>query len=153
MKVEDITKRLQELEAVKKADLALEQRNEIANLYEVVLRKTFTATSCNDCYHDAVIEMLLYIRKHGDVKPYKRYLLKPGALLREGFGSDRFYVADTLTDEKAREFLRRDNSLLSLFARVPDDWNEPDKEKPAEGEEMPKEEAPVIVKRTRKKRK
>lgn len=124
MTAEEITKMLQELEGVDKRALTLEQKSTISELYSVVLQKEFRATSCNDCYSDAVIEMLCYLRRHGEVKPVRKYRLKAGALLQHGFGSSVFYTDMNITDDVAREFLRNDKSLVTQFSSLPGNWQE-----------------------------
>lgn len=101
------------------------QKREIENLYKQVFRESFTPTSCSNCYHDAVDKMWAYIRKHGDVMPEREFVLKHGAVINVGeFGSGRFYIRHTLTDDLAMEYLRKNPAGIREFEAYPTDWKE-----------------------------
>ena len=101
------------------------QKREIENLYKQVFRESFTPTSCSNCYHDAVDKMWAYIRKHGDVMPEREFILKHGAVINVGeFGSGRFYIRHTLTDDLAMEYLRKNPAGIREFEAFPADWKE-----------------------------
>lgn len=101
------------------------QKREIENLYKQVFRESFTPTSCSNCYHDAVDKMWAYIRKHGDVMPEREFILKHGAVINVGeFGSGRFYIRHTLTDDLAMEYLRKNPVGIREFEAYPADWKE-----------------------------
>lgn len=101
------------------------QKREIENLYKQVFRESFTPTSCSNCYHDAVDKMWAYIRKHGDVMPEREFILKHGAVINVGeFGSGRFYIRHTLTDDLAMEYLRKNPAGIREFEAYPTDWKE-----------------------------
>jgi hypothetical protein len=100
-------------------------KREIENLYKQVFRESFTPTSCSNCYHDAVDKMWAYIRKHGDVMPEREFILKHGAVINVGeFGSGRFYIRHTLTDDLALEYLRKKPAGIREFEAYPADWKE-----------------------------
>ena len=101
------------------------QKREIEALYKQVFRESFTPTSCSNCYHDAVDKMWAYIRKHGDVMPEREFILKHGAVINVGeFGSGRFYIRHTLTDDLAMEYLRKNPAGIREFETFPVDWKE-----------------------------
>ena len=101
------------------------QKREIEALYKQVFRESFTPTSCSNCYHDAVDKMWAYIRKHGDVMPEREFILKHGAVINVGeFGSGRFYIRHTLTDDLALEYLRKNPAGIREFEAYPADWKE-----------------------------
>ena len=101
------------------------QKREIEALYKQVFRESFTPTSCSNCYHDAVDKMWAYIRKHGDVMPEREFILKHGAVINVGeFGSGRFYIRHTLTDDLALEYLRKNPAGIREFEAYPSDWQE-----------------------------
>ena len=106
------------------ASLTANDKDEIESLYTQVLDKKFVRTSCNDCYHDAIIEMICYIKKHGKMKEKCAYKLKNGVLLQMEFGSSDFYVNETLTDEIAEQYLAKYPDSILFFAEYPDDWKE-----------------------------
>ena len=101
MEVIDVVNRLKELGSI--ASLSSSDKVEIENLYTLVLDKKFARTSCSDCYHDAVIEMSVYLNKNGKMKEKSEYGLKNGVLLQMGFGSAEMYTNANLTDESCRE--------------------------------------------------
>ena len=106
------------------APLTANDKDEIESLYTQVLDKKFVRTSCNDCYHDAIIEMICYIKKHGKMKEKCAYKLKNGVLLQMEFGSSDFYVNETLTDEIAEQYLAKYPDSILFFAEYPEDWKE-----------------------------
>ena len=106
------------------APLTANDKDEIESLYTKVLDKKFVRTSCNDCYHDAIIEMICYIKKHGKMKEKCAYKLKNGVLLQMEFGSSDFYVNETLTDEIAEQYLAKYPDSILFFAEYPEDWKE-----------------------------
>ena len=106
------------------APLTANDKDEIESLYTQVLDKKFVRTSCNDCYHDAIIEMICYIKKHGKMKEKCAYKLKNGVLLQMEFGSSDLYVNETLTDEIAEQYLAKYPDNILFFAEYPDDWKE-----------------------------
>lgn len=121
-RVNEIVIRLEQLRGEKSLNSL--EKSEIESLYDEVLGKKFRRTSCTDCYRDAVIEMYLYLRKNGKMKEKCKYVLKNGALLQIGFGSQKMYTNKNLTDDVAEEYLRANPSHIDLFAAVPDNWKE-----------------------------
>lgn len=108
-----------------RGEYSQEQKRDIENLYKQVFRESFTPTSCSNCYHDAVDKMWAYIRKHGDVMPEREFILKHGAVINVGeFGSGRFYIRHTLTDDLALEYLRKNPAGIREFETYPSDWKE-----------------------------
>lgn len=120
MSVDDVCDRLKELGKV--TTFSLSEKEEIGNLYPVVLGKSFVKTSCNDCYRDAVFEMYSYLKKNGKMKEKTIYGLKNGVLLQMGFGSGDFYTNANLTDEAAERFLAMNPDKSNFFSVLPDDW-------------------------------
>lgn len=106
-----------------RGDYTNEQKRQIESLYKQVFREVFVATSCTNCYHDAVDKMWAYIRKHGDVMPEREFVLKYGAVINiGGFGEAKFYIRHTLTDELAVQYLRKNPSGIREFESYPKDW-------------------------------
>lgn len=107
-----------------KSPLSSSEKSEIEAMYYEVLGRTFAKTSCTNCYHDAVIEMYSYLKKHGKMKEKSSYALKNGVLLQMAFGSGEMYTNDNLTDEAAERYLAANPKGISLFAVTPTDWGE-----------------------------
>lgn len=108
----------------KKFDSDEKQKIEIA--YEKVLGKKFTRTGCPDCYHDAIIEAMAYLKKNGKCKPVCRYELYHGEYFRlGGFGSSELYTHATCTDEVAMKYLYETNGNgADKFMKLPENWQE-----------------------------
>ena len=51
-----------------KVSLSSSDKSDIELMFHEVLGRTFTKTSCGDCYRDAVIEMYSYLKRYGIVK-------------------------------------------------------------------------------------
>nr|DAG34414.1 MAG TPA: hypothetical protein [Caudoviricetes sp.] len=122
MDVIDVVNRLKELGSI--SSLSPSEKTEIEKLYNDVLDKKITRTSCSDCYHDAVIETMLYLKKHGKMKEKSEYKLKNGVLLQMEFGSSNFYTNDNLTNDIAEEYLAKYPDNANYFSKMPDDWQE-----------------------------
>lgn len=113
MEVTEVIERLKELGGV--TSLSFSEKAEVEGLYHDVLDKTFVRTSCNDCYRDAIIEMSVYLKKHGKMKEKRAYKLKSGVLLQMEFGSPDFYTNENLTDDIAEEYLKKYPRQCRLF--------------------------------------
>lgn len=122
MEVIEVVDRLKELGSV--ASLSSSDKAEIENLYTIVLDKKFVRTSCSDCYKDAVIEMIVYLKKNGKIKEKSDYGLKNGVVLQMEFGSSEMYTNANLTDEIAEKYLERYPDNIKYFSKKPDDWKE-----------------------------
>lgn len=122
MEVTEVIERLKELGGV--TSLSFSEKAEVEGLYHDVLDKTFVRTSCNDCYRDAIIEMSVYLKKHGKMKEKRAYKLKSGVLLQMEFGSPDFYTNENLTDDIAEEYLKKYPDNVGYFAELPEDWEE-----------------------------
>lgn len=123
-KVKAITEQLTAL--LDAHEFSREQKQTVETLYEQVLKKTFTRTGCPDCYHDAIVEALAYLRKHGDVKAETRYELIYGEYFYlGGFGSSNLIVNSTMTDDLAIQYLAEtDGNGIDKFEKVPANWKE-----------------------------
>jgi hypothetical protein len=122
MTLNEVTDRLDALR--RKNVLEHSDKKEIEELYPIVLDKSFVKTSCNDCYRDAVIEMILFIKRNGKMKEKTLYALKNGALIQMEFGSGEMYTNSNLTDEVAERFLAAHPNGKVLFSKLPEDWAE-----------------------------
>ena len=123
MSVDEAIRRITELRGRVDSGLSSMEKAEVARLYGEVLGKTFRATTCRDCYRDACIEMVLYLRKNGAMKEKSRYVLLNGVIIRE-FGTGRVYSNANLTDKVAEAWLRKYPQQIKMFAAYPEDWQE-----------------------------
>lgn len=122
MKVFEVVNKLEVLRG--KSSLSASDKSDIQMMYREILDKDFLKTSCNDCYHDAIIEMYVYLKRNGKMKERSNYSLKNGVLLQMGFGSNEMYTNDNLTDEIAERYLSKNPKGILLFSVVPTDYEE-----------------------------
>jgi hypothetical protein len=127
MDIEKVVKRMQELGS--NASLSSSDKLEIEHWYYKALGKTFRKTSCSDCYHDAAIEICLYLKRNGKMKEKSNYALKNGILLQPEFGKSSFYTNANLTDEVAEKYLAKHPENINMFSVYPNDWEERVKER------------------------
>lgn len=96
-------------------------KDRIERLYYEVLGKTFRPTSCQQCYHDAVIEIYLHLKREKTMAKKCNYRMKAGFIIScPDFRNGRIYTNDNLTDEVAREFLKKYPKRESCFSKMPD---------------------------------
>lgn len=98
-------------------------KNTIENLYSSVLGKTFRPTSCQQCYHDALIEVYHYLKKNGKMAEKSNFVLKAGAIIHSPvFENGKIFTNDNMTDEVAMGYLARFPGQIVLFQKVPDGY-------------------------------
>lgn len=106
----------------------------IERLYWAVLGRVFRPTSCQNCYHDAVIEIYSYLKKHDTMAEEKKYLLKAGAIINTpAFDEGKIYSNANLTDDVASRYLEKFPNQVVLFQKLPD----PEPEAAPEAEAKP----------------
>lgn len=95
-------------------------KSEIEKLYKAVLGKDFIPTTCQNCYHDAVIELYLYLKNNGKMAEKCNYRLKAGAIINSpSFENGKIYTNDNLTDKVAAAFLAKFPKQSFLFQKMP----------------------------------
>ena len=90
----------------------------IERLYYEVLAKRLSGCRCPDKWHDAVLEINSYIKKHGKMKEKSNYKLRAGVILQIA-GSSEIYTNDNLTDEVAAAFLKEHPNATGRFEVIP----------------------------------
>lgn len=91
----------------------------IVRMYGDVLGKTFRPTTCQQCYHDALIEIYLYLRKNKTMKKKCSYKLRAGFIIScPTFHSGQIYTNDNLTDKIAEEYMELFPSKVAMFDRT-----------------------------------
>lgn len=94
----------------------------IEELYFQVLRKEFVRTSCQQCYHDAVIEIYCYLKKYRKMKQKCNYRLRAGFIIAcPDFYFGKVFTNENLTDKVAKEYLKRYPKQEQYFAELPDE--------------------------------
>ena len=92
----------------------------IRRLYREVLGKEMRQTSCQTCYHDAVVEMFYHINHNGKMARKRKYLLKAGAMIQSAdIDNGKVYTNANLTDSVAARYLRKHPARAILFQRMP----------------------------------
>lgn len=94
------------------------EQETIERLYCEVLGKPMRECRCPDKWHDAVLEIISYIRKHGKMKEKSNYKLRAGVILQIA-GSSEVYTNDNLTDDVAIAFLKEHPNAVQRFETIP----------------------------------
>jgi len=92
----------------------------IEELYYEVTGKSFVPTSCQQCYHDALVEIVYFLNKNGKMAEKLNYRLKAGAIINcPAFMGGKVFSNDNLTDEVAQNYLEQFPDNVELFQKVP----------------------------------
>lgn len=91
-------------------------KDAIERTYKAVIGRTFVQTSCQQCYHDAVVEIYHHIKKYGKMAEVKKYNLKAGAIINcPNFQEGKVFSNENLTDEVAAAYLKEYPDQVGLF--------------------------------------
>lgn len=121
MELADVKAIIEELRGRFDAPFSSSDKSTIANLYYEVIGKTFVHTSCQQCYHDGLIEIYHYIKKYGKMAEKLNYRLKAGAIINcPTFNGGKIFSNDNLTDEIAEEYLKQFPDNVEIFQKVPE---------------------------------
>ena len=109
----------------------------IEKLYIMVARKQFVPTTCQQCYHDALIEIYLTLKKLKAMPEQCNYRMKAGFIIScPDFHGGKIFTNENLTDEVAAEYLEKFPEMQDYFQKVPEEKSEKPAakkvEKPAE---------------------
>lgn len=128
MTVEEAYTKIEELKGRFDSPFSNSDKDSIEELYYEVLGKTFVPTSCQQCYHDALIEVYVYLKKNGKMAEKCNYRLKAGAIICcPNFNNGEVYCNDNLTDEVAAEYLEQFPDQEALFQQLPEEGGKTDK--------------------------
>lgn len=111
-------------------------KDAIERTYKAVIGRTFVQTSCQQCYHDAVLEIYHHIKKYGKMAEVKKYNLKAGAIINcPNFQEGKVFSNENLTDEIAAEYLKEYPDQVGLFEtyKTPEDGETPEDGDAAKG--------------------
>ena len=116
MTLEDAKRLIADLKTRFDAPYSSGDKSTIEGLYSAVLGKTFVPTSCQNCYHDAVIEIYRYIKINNAMKKKSKYTMRAGFIINcPTFRGGQIFSNDNLTDEVAEEYIKRFPSNRDLF--------------------------------------
>lgn len=96
------------------------ERAVIATVYYEVLGRHLPDNNCPDKWRDAVVEINIYIKKHGKMKEKTKYRLRQGVILQIA-GSSQVYTNDNLTDKIAEKYLKENPNAAKRFEIIPTD--------------------------------
>ena len=93
----------------------------VARLYKEVLGKDFQPTTCQQCYHDALIEVYLYLKNNKTMAKKCNYRLRAGFIIScSDFKSGKIFTNDNLTDAVAKEYLAKYPKQEKMFQKLPE---------------------------------
>lgn len=97
------------------------ERSEIAQLYEAVLAKPFKRTNCQRCFHDALIEVICFLKKEQRMAERGRWSMRAGFIIRTpDFENGKIYTNDNLTDDVAERYMTQYPSKREMFVERKD---------------------------------
>ena len=97
------------------APYSLEDRNIIRELYALDKGYEMKVTTCQSCYHDAVIELYNYV-KIALMNKERKYRLRCGFIIsRNDFHNAKVFDNNNITDTIAREYLDRFPDMEKYF--------------------------------------
>jgi hypothetical protein len=144
MTVEEAKTLCEELRGRFDSPFSILDKQTIERLYYEVLGKQFVKTSCQQCYHDGLIEIYLYLKKNNAMKERCKARLRAGFIIAcPTFHGGKVFTNDNLTDEIAAEYLEQFPSKAVFFAEKPEKV-----EKTVTAKEMPRK--AVRTKKTKK---
>ena len=101
------------------APYSLEDKAAIRSLYKAVMGVELRVTSCQNCFHDAVILIHKQLKSNNQMAQEKKFWLKNGIVLTSpNFHGGAVYTNANLTDEIAAEYLILFPNMVTRFSRV-----------------------------------
>lgn len=98
-------------------------------LYKEVKGREFQPTTCQQCYHDAVIEIYLHLKNNKTMAKKCNYRLRAGFVIScPDFRNGKIYTNDNLTDAVAKEYLKKYPSQEIMFQQLPESEEEQEQE-------------------------
>lgn len=137
MTPQEALKQVMELRERFHAPYSATDRQTIRQLYAEIFNGATLRGGCQNCYHDAVIELYLKLKRLNNME--SKYTLKAGAVISNPeFENGTIYTNANLTDEVAEKYLAQFPNRAVLFATMPES-------KPKRAKKAKKEEAPAEV--------
>ena len=102
------------------APFSFSDKKEIEVMYWEVLGKRLSPTNCQQCYHDALIEIYLYLKNNNKMKEKSNYRLRAGFIINTpAFNNGKVYSNANLTDEVAESYLAKYPEQVKMFEVLP----------------------------------
>ena len=122
MTYEEATAKVGELKARFDSPFDASDKAVIETLYFEVTRKRFVPTTCQQCYHDALIEIYLKLKKEKAMPKTCNYAMKAGFIIScPDFYHGKIFTNENLTDKVAHEYLTKYPHMESYFQNIPSD--------------------------------
>lgn len=136
----EATRQVEELKGRYDSPFSDSDKRAIERLYDAVMRKRFVPTTCQQCYHDALIEIYLTLKKLNKMPKKCNYRMRAGFIIScPDFYNGKIFTNENLTDKVAKEYLAKFPKAESYFQVLPEEELAENKgtkaEKPAKGEE------------------
>lgn len=120
MTYEEATAKVGELKARFDSPFDATDKAVIETLYFEVTRKRFVPTTCQQCYHDALIEIYLKLKKEKAMPKTCNYAMKAGFIIScPDFYHGKIFTNENLTDKVAHEYLTKYPHMESYFQKIP----------------------------------
>lgn len=101
------------------APFSTSDKQRIESLYEAVFLERMKPTSCQNCYHDALIRIFTYLKREGKMREKCNYRLRAGFIIHcPNFRRGKIYTNYNLTDEVAEEYLAMFPQNTDLCERI-----------------------------------
>lgn len=135
MTYKEATAKVEELKARFDSPFDATDKAVIETLYFEVTRKRFVPTTCQQCYHDALIEIYLKLKKEKAMPKTCNYAMKAGFIIScPDFYHGKIFTNENLTDKVAHEYLTKYPHMESYFQKIPSDELIENKQPPADSE-------------------
>lgn len=120
MTYEEATAKVEELKARFDSPFDASDKAVIESLYFEVTRKRFVPTTCQQCYHDALIEIYLKLKKEKAMPKQCNYVMKAGFIIScPDFYHGKIFTNENLTDKVAHEYLTKYPQMEKYFQKIP----------------------------------
>jgi hypothetical protein len=97
-----------------------QEKRSIEELHREVIGYDMKPTTCQNCYHDALILIILRLKKTTAMAKDRQYTLRNGFIIHSPiFHQGAVYTNANLTDEVAREYLERFPANVTMFSKIP----------------------------------
>lgn len=121
MTYEETMTRLKEMESRYQDGFSSLDRSLLDSLYFNIFGREITNRGCSDCYRDAYMEILIYLKRNKAMPKKSDFVLKAGAIITF-FGEPKCYSNANITDEAALRFLALNPANEKLFEHLPEGW-------------------------------
>lgn len=121
MDYEEVMTTLQSMKSRFNDGFSTLDRSYLDRLHYDIFGKDITNRGCSDCYRDAFILIINYLKKNKAMPQKCNYRLKPGAVI-QFFGKSAIYSNPNLTDEIAEKYLSLNSDNKRMFSDLPSDW-------------------------------